>query len=229
MLLNVAAKGKHLNSLICGVAYMTSAIGVHLRLQQPSYTVAICKRAPWGRPPGRHAGAFVGIRSELSGKLLFAPDAFQHSRILAGRVQLELEIGRVQRSELLLGLLRREHLVGELEVVAKKVVAENFARRSGGEDILQSQSASEDRLEIGDAPLLQLLLDVRRCVLNQHSGKASGVHSTGKRVAIVIGKLDALIYPSGQILADVIEHSQLRVPALQQGAVQVFPGLFAGW
>ena len=49
-----------------------------------------------------------------------------------------------------------EQLVGVTVVVANEFVRQNFAIRHRGEDGAQTQSAGEDRLEVGHTPFFQL-------------------------------------------------------------------------
>src|SRR5450755_3800201 len=151
-----------------------------MRPRQPAYTVLEMpshRNRRTSQAPGinrRLRQLRVLIRGSTDSWDLLAPDAFQHSGVFARRVQFKLEVAGGKRCEFALALLDGKHLVGELEVVAQELVAQDLAWRGGGEHILQAQGTGEDGLEIGDAPLAEFLLDIGGRVLYQHCGEALG-------------------------------------------------------
>jgi hypothetical protein len=64
-------------------------------------------------------------------------------------------------------------------------------------------------------------LDGLRRILRQKVGDALVADAVWKALAVALDELDTLIDPARQIFADIKEHSQLGVPAVEQRPIQV--------
>ena len=156
-----------------------------------------------------------------------APGAFEHAGVFAGRIELEIEIARVDWREVALALLGLEDLVGVAEIGAHELIGQYFPRRRGGEQGVQAERAAEDRLVVGHAPFAQFRLHGWRRVLNQQRGEALVEMPRRKHVLVALGEFQALLDPARQIFAHVVQHSQFRVASVEQGPVQVLARGFA--
>src|SRR5262249_18502709 len=128
-------------------------------------------------------------------------------------VEIEAEI--VDLAERRLRLAALEHLVGEAVIVADKIVSEEFATGDTGEDGIQAEGAREDRLIIGDFPFTKFRLNSGWRVIHEICGKTLVFNTRLAEIVMTSDVLQTLFDPPDQVLADVEQHADLAVPALE--------------
>src|ERR1035438_9311811 len=89
-------------------------------------------------------------RREKNEKGLF-PGTFEHARIFAGGIQVEVEPVGVEPCVAALALISEIEVVGKPEVAADEILGEDFQGRRLSKHRVQAQAAAEDRLEIVDS------------------------------------------------------------------------------
>ncbi|MEI9813308.1 MAG: hypothetical protein WDO18_11960 [Acidobacteriota bacterium] len=113
-----------------------------------------------------------------------------------------------------------EHLVSEAVVVANEVVGQKFAGRNVGEEGVEAQGTAEDGAVIDDTPLAEFGGDVGGRLLDQMRREALFLDAAAAQGGIPFNEFHALVDPADEVAADVEQHADFLVAAVEQSLVE---------